>query len=78
VNPTNRPTLVSMTARMMAGVLVFLSLENENSRPTKNMSMMRPTNESIPIRVMSEMRPWYSIPKSSMLIFGPIRMPITM
>ncbi len=78
MKPTNRPTLVSMTARIMAGVLVFLSLEKENSSPTKNISITSPTKDSISIRLVSVMRPSYSYPRMLRLILGPMRMPMAM
>ena len=70
--------LVSITASIMAGVRVFLSFEKENSSPTKNISMIRPMKDRISTRLVSVIKPLYSTPRSSTLIFGPISMPITM
>ena len=77
-HPTKSPMLVSMIASMIAGVFVFLSFENENSRPTKNISITRPTNDSTSIRLISVMRPVYSNPNSSKLILGPMNTPTMM
>ena len=58
-NPMKRPILVSIIASITAGLRVFLSFENENSRPTKNISIMSPMNESTSTRLVSVMIPLY-------------------